>query len=119
MKSRSEYKKMTDTLKEYRESIGKDKTSFFHYSNEANMIDIIVLGVTSKQYKVNNDLDPKVSSIRPYLNKEEIKYTDMLQEKNTHLIELGMEYEVRKNYLINYYMRISQKSLNKGGNNNE
>jgi hypothetical protein len=43
----------------------------YHFSNETDMINRIVLGVSAKQFKETHGLSD-VSSIRPYLSANEI-----------------------------------------------
>ena len=108
--ARSNCKKMTDSLIEYRLEQGKD-TSFFHYTNEMDMINKLVLGVNAKKFKELNNIDSKVQSIRDYLSKDQIYLVDELQNKNTQLIELGMGYEERKALLNSYKIRLTKKLL--------
>jgi phage regulator Rha-like protein len=88
---------MTDALKFEREEIGKE-TKPFHYSNEYDMINRIVLGMSSKQYKQAHGLE-KDSNIRDFMTEVEIMAVEHLQRSNTGMIELGVDYNKRKSAL--------------------
>jgi len=89
---------LTDSLKEFRESQGKE-TKFFHYSNEYDMINKIVLGMTAKQFKEKHGIDNNVSSIRDHLTEFQIKEIERMQLQNAAMIQLGYSYETRKESL--------------------
>ncbi|MDL1971255.1 MAG: KilA-N domain-containing protein [Candidatus Desulfofervidaceae bacterium] len=72
---------------------------FYHYSNEADMINHIVLGCTAKQYKERNNVD----SVRECVSAAELAHIERLQQTNTGLIECGMPYEERKELLTKLY----------------
>lgn len=77
----------------------------YHFSNEIDMINRIVLGVPAKKFKEQNGIDREVRSIRPYLNAGQIRSIEELQRVDIGLIVSGMEYEQRKIVLIGYYSR--------------
>ena len=70
----------------------------YHYSNEYDMINRIVLGCTAKQYKELNGLGD-VPSIRPYLTGNQFKAIRKLQVEDIRLLYKGVEYEDRKSRL--------------------
>ena len=74
-----------------------------HYSNEINMINKIVLGMSAKKFKHSKGLDDNITSIRPYLSQKEINDLLDLQRIDIGLIYSGKEYEERKQILKNYY----------------
>lgn len=75
----------------------------YHYSNEINMINKIVLGVTASQFKKANGIDKNVQSIRPYLNQNQIASVEMLQRIDIGLIITIPNYHERKKILTDYY----------------
>lgn len=77
----------------------------YHFSNEINMINRIVLGVSAAKFKEQNGIDKKVHSIRPYLELEQIAMIEELQRIDIGLIVAGMEYEERKRILYATYER--------------
>lgn len=83
----------------------------YHFSNEINMINKIVLGQTAKEFKKQNGIDTNVNSIRPYLNQEQIKGIEALQRFDIGLVTVEKDYQKRKEILTNYYLKIGQKLL--------
>ena len=98
-----EFKSMNEALTNERELIGKD-TKHFHYSNEANMINVIALGATAKQYREDNSI-PDSHDVRDYLSGDQLKAIDRIQKYNESLIMLGEEYSERKVKLQEFYNR--------------
>lgn len=80
-----------------------DEPKFYHYSNELNMINRIVLGMTAKEFKRQNNIPEKESSIRPYLNAEQVDYIEKLQKADVGMILAIPDYQERKNALKRYY----------------
>ena len=77
----------------------------YHFSNEINMINRIVLGVDAKHYKEKKGIDKNIKSIRPYLESEEIKAIEELQRADIGLMVAGLEYEKRKEILEGHYSK--------------
>lgn len=98
-----EYKPMTDAIKFEKEHQGKD-VKYFHFSNEADLINRIALGMTSAKFKVFHEIG-KTESIRDYLTPCQIKCITDLQRANTTFIQLGMEFEDRKVKLMELFKR--------------
>lgn len=82
----------------------------YHFSNEADMINRIVLGMSAKQYREAHGI-PKGASIRPYLSSEQIKAVETLQRVDIGLIVAIPDYEVRKQTLTNYFERTRLKMI--------
>jgi Rha family phage regulatory protein len=100
---REEYPEYTDAIKEHYEREGK--TSRFAYSNEADMINRIVLGMTAKEFKKANEIDEHVNSIRPYLEKKQIHMIHMLQSIDIAYLDDDIPYKERKEKLEAYAIR--------------
>ncbi|MFW9968591.1 MAG: Rha family transcriptional regulator [Candidatus Odinarchaeota archaeon] len=83
----------------------------YHFSNEVNMINRIVLGMTAKQFKEANGVSKNEQSIRPYLNNFAIEAIKSLQRMDIGLVVSGLDYETRKRKLIEYFNRISIKKI--------
>ena len=98
-----EYKPMTDAIKFEKEHQGKE-VKYYHFSNEADLINRIALGMTSAKFKVHHDIN-KNESIRDYLTPCQIKCITDLQRANTTFIQLGMEFEERKLRLMELFKR--------------
>jgi Rha family phage regulatory protein len=101
--ARLEYKPMSTALKETRATLGKT-TEHFHYSNEANLINIIVMGNTSKKLKEDWGLD-NLDNLRDELTPQQIAAVQDLQKVNTSLIDVGLDYEIRKEKLKALFSR--------------
>lgn len=79
------------------------------YSNEANMINRIVLGMSAKQKSDELGLkDGK--SLRQHLSNEQIIALDRLQQIDIYLISTGIPYQERKTRLKKYYESIANKT---------
>lgn len=94
---------MSLALKESREAQGKPTPSHV-YSNDYDMINIIVLGKKAKAYKIDQGLDPK-ANLRDCMTAAEIHAVKVLQDMNTTLIKVGLDYHERKAKLQDYFMR--------------
>lgn len=70
----------------------------YHYSNECDMLNRIVLGMTAKQFREANGLE-KGSSIRPLLHDDQITMLDMLQTVDVGLLFAIPDYKQRKRHL--------------------
>lgn len=87
-----------------------DEPKHYHFSNEADMINRIVLGMSAKQYKESRNLE-KIGSIRPYLTSDQIKAIETLQRIDIGLILTMPEFELRKKFLHGYYQKMLQKKI--------
>ncbi|WP_367155648.1 KilA-N domain-containing protein [Methylomonas sp. HYX-M1] len=67
----------------------------YHFSNECDMINRIVTGMTSKKFREVRG----VESVRDALTAAQLQLLEKLQRQNTALIELGFGYEERKRML--------------------
>lgn len=86
--------KMTDALKEIRADNGKE-TQNHHYSNEYDMINRIVLGMTAKKYRESVDMPP-CDAMRDHLSQEQVRLIELAQRLNEDLILDGDSFEARK-----------------------
>lgn len=76
-----------------------DEPHSYHYSNEYDMINRIVLGCTAKQFKKQHGLE-NVPSIRPFLSESQHKAIRKLQLEDIRLLYKGVDYDERKSRLI-------------------
>jgi len=83
-----------------------DNPKPYHFSNECDMLNRIVLGMSAKQFKAANGLPKETKSIRPYLTEEQIRMLDTLQKVDVGLLVAVPEYEQRKRYLEWYKMKM-------------
>ena len=82
-----------------------EKPKFYHFSNEINMINRIVLGTDAKHFKEENGIDKKENSIRPYLTAEQIKAIEELQRIDIGLLVANIEFEQRKQIIKSHYTK--------------
>jgi len=85
------YFPLVQALEEHRKSLGKD-TKEYHKINEFRMIGKISTGYTPSQYRKKY----KVEYFRDHLKPNEIELLEFLQKRNTALIEIGLDYKIRK-----------------------
>jgi len=88
-----EFRPMTDAIQNAHED-----PKPFHFSNEADMINRIVLGMSSAQFKAHHEI-AKDGSVRDYMTHEQMKAIIELQRANTVFITMGMPYDERKEQL--------------------
>ncbi len=88
-----------------------EEPKHYHFSNEINMINKIVLGMTAKEFKEQNGIDKLVNSIRPHLSNEQIRNIEILQRFDIGLITMEYDYRKRKEMLTNYFMKLNERRL--------
>lgn len=101
-----EYPALTDAIQQ-----AHDEPKFYHFSNEINMINRIVLGMDAKHFKEENRIDRKENSIRPYLTAEQIKAIEELQRIDIGLLIASINFEQRKELLQSHYYKKRLKYL--------
>lgn len=84
-----------------------DAPKSYHFSNECDMLNRIVLGMTAKQFRLANDIE-KGKSIRPYLSKEQIDMLETLQKVDVGLLVAFPNYEDRKRHLEWYKTKLEE-----------
>ena len=85
--ARDGYKDLTNAIKYSLESLGKTP-KFYHYSNEADMINLIALGMTAKQFRVEHNLNDS-QQLRDCQTPFQIFAVEQLQRMDKQLINLG------------------------------
>lgn len=100
-KAKLEHPDFTKAIEEAHED-----PQFYHYSNEADMINRIVLGMSAKAFRSEMGLE-KGESIRPFLSQGQIALVEELQRADTTLLALEIPFEDRKAKLI----RLAQKRI--------
>lgn len=103
--SKDEYLPMTNAIAEAHEEIKP-----YHFSNEADLINRIVLGCTASKYRQFHDI-PKTDAIRDYLNQAELDCIVSLQRANTVYIEDGLGFQERKDKLASLYNRKHKQKI--------
>ena len=77
----------------------------YHFSNECDMINKLVTGMTAKKFREAHNI-PKGESIRPYLTDEQIALMEKLQKADVGLLIAFPNYEDRKRHLEWYMMQL-------------
>lgn len=103
--SKDEYLPMTNAIAE-----AHDEIKPYHFSNEADLINRIVLGCTASKYRQFHDI-PKGDAIRDYLNQAELDCIVSLQRANTVYIEDGVGFQERKDKLASLYNRKHKQKI--------
>lgn len=99
------YKGLTGSLKD---ELGDD-AKVYHFSNEADMINKIVLGLTAKQYCDIHKVDRKC--MRDHLSSKDLEAISELEKYDEFLIRRGFTYKQREEELSEYHLRRLRKTL--------
>ena len=91
--TRKDFPKLTDQIK-----LVNPDAKPYHYSNECDMINRIVLGMSAKQYREAHNI-PKGESIRPYLTDEQVEMLNTLQDIDYGLLLGVPDFQQRKRQL--------------------
>lgn len=100
--ARQEFPLLTEQIK-----LLHDNPKPYHYSNECDMINRIVLGMPAKQFRLANGIE-KGESIRPYLTDEQINMLETLQKVDVGLLVAFPNYEDRKQRLEWYKAKMEE-----------
>lgn len=90
---RHEFPLLTENIK-----LVHDNPRQYHFSNECDMLNRIVIGMTAKKFREIQGLN-KGTSIRPYLTPEQVDLLDTLQKVDAGLLISTPDFEQRKRYL--------------------
>ena len=96
------FKGMSKAIKDYYDRHEKSINQFA-YSNEADMINLIVLGMKSNKFKEVYGVD-RDEATRDIMPEWKLKMIDKLERLNTDLIEMDMEFRDRKEFLQKRYL---------------
>jgi len=99
-----EYPELTNMIKSVHE-----KPMFYHYSNEADMINKIVLGMTAKQYRAAYNLD-KTDSIRDFITYQQLDFIQKLQKVDVGLVAAISDFRQREEILRSYYSKLKESA---------
>ncbi len=102
--ARKEFPLLTENIKLLHEN-----PKPYHFSNECDMINRIVTGMSAKQFRQAHGLE-KGTSIRPYLTDEQVKMMETLQKVDIGLLVAVPDYEQRKRYLEWYKTKLLEKT---------
>lgn len=82
----------------------------YHFSNEADMLNRLAIGMTAKEFRNVNGIKPG-ESIRPYLTREQIATLDTLQKVDIGLLLAMPDFNQRKRQLQWYLAQTGNKAL--------
>ena len=102
--TRKEFPLLTENIKLLHEN-----PKPYHFSNECDMINKLVTGMTAKKFRETHGVS-KGESIRPYLTDEQLELMEKLQKCDVGLLVAFPDYEQRKRHLEWYMSQIQQKS---------
>jgi Rha family phage regulatory protein len=103
--ARKEFPLLTENIK-----LLHDNPKPYHFSNECDMLNRIVIGMSAKQFRLVNGIE-KGKSIRPYLSDEQISMLETLQKVDVGLLVAVPDYEQRKRYLEWYVTKLKDKEI--------
>ncbi|WP_373898854.1 Rha family transcriptional regulator [Haloimpatiens sp. FM7315] len=103
--ARKEFPLLTENIKLLHEN-----PKPYHFSNECDMLNRIVTGMSAKQFRLANNIE-KGKSIRPYLSDEQINMLETLQKVDVGLLVAVPDYEQRKRYLEWYMEKLNKKVI--------
>ena len=75
-----------------------DKTNAFQYSNEADMLNLLLFGKKSKELKAEIGIED-TDLLRDYLDEQTNGLITYVQQTNTSLLDLDFPFEQRKEYI--------------------
>lgn len=97
--TRKEFPLLTENIK-----LVNENPKPYHFSNECDMINRIVTGMTARKFRETKGLEKGVS-IRPYLTEEQIRLMETLQKVDVGLLVAVPDFEQRKKYLEWYSLK--------------
>lgn len=100
--ARNDFPLLTENIK-----LLHDEPRPYHFSNECDMLNRIVTGMSAKQFREAHNI-PKGESIRPYLSDEQIDLLEVLQKVDVGLLVSVPDYEQRKRHLEWYKLKWEQ-----------
>ncbi len=100
-----EFRPMTDAIADSHEN-----PKPYHFSNEADMINRIVLGMSAAKFKAHHEIE-KNESVRDYMSELQMKAVIDLQRANTVFIQMGDNYEDRKEKLSKMFSLRFEQAL--------
>jgi len=84
-----------------------DPPKGYHYSNEFDMINKMVLGMRSREFRLKHGIQ-KDESIRDHLTPQEIDAIQQLQSFDAHLAKVMPDFQERKKILQAYFAKVSE-----------
>ena len=105
LEARSEFPLLTANIQ-----LIKENPKPYHFSNECDLINRLVTGMSAKQFREAHGIK-KGESIRPFLTPEQIDLMEKLQKADVGLLIACPEYEQRKQLLTQYKHQLQIKQI--------
>lgn len=105
VETRRDFPELTENIK-----LLHDNPKPYHFSNECDMINRLVTGMTAKQFRESHGLK-RGETIRPHLTDEQIRMMNALQKADIGLLISTPDYEDRKRRLEWYKAKLESKTL--------
>ena len=102
--ARKDFPLLTENIK-----LLHDDPKPYHFSNECDMINVLVTGMRAKQFRGNHGI-PKGESIRPFLTDKQIQLMEELQKADIGLLISVPDFEQRKRHLEWYKLKLEQRN---------
>ena len=88
-----------------------EEPKFYHFSNEMDMLNRIVLGMTAKQFREANHI-PAEQPIRPYLSVTDVELLNKLQIFDVGFVVAIPDFQQRKQMLEYQAMKLRNTQIN-------
>lgn len=105
VETRRDFPELTENIK-----LLHDNPKPYHFSNECDMINRLVTGMTAKQFRESHGLK-RGETIRPHLTDKQIRMMNALQKADIGLLISTPDYEDRKRRLEWYKAKLESKAL--------
>lgn len=105
VETRRDFPELTENIK-----LLHDNPKPYHFSNECDMINRLVTGMTAKQFRESHGLK-RGETTRPHLTDEQIRMMNALQKADIGLLISTPDYEDRKRRLEWYKAKLESKAL--------
>lgn len=105
VETRRDFPELTENIK-----LLHDNPKPYHFSNECDMINRLVTGMTAKQFRESHGLK-RGETIRPHLTDAQIRMMNALQKADIGLLISTPDYEDRKRRLEWYKAKLESKAL--------
>ena len=99
LEAKTEFPEFTDAI-----MAAHEEPKSYHFSNELDMINRIVLGMSAKKFRETRGIE-KGKSIRPYLAPEQAEAIKSLQRIDIGLVLAVQDFQQRKAILESHYQR--------------
>ena len=105
VETRRDFPELTENIK-----LLHDNPKPYHFSNECDMINRLVTGMTAKQFRESHGLK-RGETIRPHLTDAQIRMMNALQKADIGLLISTPDYEDRKRRLEWYKAKLESKAF--------